>query len=123
MSDPYDNARVIRRVIFTFYFRNNFSMIFQREDKLPLDQDLQLKNSFLQLKINSIKLIFLKKRKNKQILKFNNMIQALDLLEIILMMGCFLIQNMFHNKLITKIQKKLKSQCLKIRAKRRSLLD
>ena len=98
-------------------------MISQREDKLLLDQDLQLKNSFLQLKINSIKLIFLRKRKNKQILKFNNMIQALDLLEIILMMACFLIQNMFQNQLITKIQKKLKSQCLKIRAKRRSLLD
>lgn len=81
-------------------------MISQREDKLLLDQDLQLKNSFLQLKINSIKLIFLRKRKNKQILKFNNMIQALDLLEIILMMACFLILNMFHNKLTTKIQKK-----------------
>lgn len=81
-------------------------MISQREDKLLLDQDLQLKNSFLQLKINSIKLIFLRKRKNKQILKFNNMIQALDLLEIILMMECFLILNMFHNKLTTKIQKK-----------------
>lgn len=51
------------------------------------------------------------------------MIQALDLLEIILMMGCSLIQSMFHKKVIIKIERNFKSQSLKMRAKRKSLLD
>ena len=123
ISDPYDNARVMRRVIFNLIFRNNFLKISPKEDKTLSEVDLQSKISFVPIKINTIKLIFLRKRKNKLISKYSIMIQALGLLEITLMMECSHILNMFHKRVVLLIQRKFKNLFLKMKVKRKSLSD